>query len=96
MAAEDWEEDEAVRAPRKKRVGAVREAVEVRTAQISFIGPRGCQGLIADTPVYIKPQTGVAIGDLVEIDPLGTIQRTLPRKTVLSRNRFSWAVRLLA
>ena len=85
MAAEDYEEEEKVRSPRKRRTASEREAVETRAVQICFIGPRGCQGLLSGEAVYVKPQTGVAIGDFVEIDEAGAIQRTLPRKTILSR-----------
>ena len=85
MPAEDWEEDEPVRSPKRKRASSVREAVLTRKAQICFIGPRGCQGLVNNEPVYVKPQASVAIGDWVEIDDLGEIRQTLPRRTVLSR-----------
>jgi len=85
VAAEDYEEDEAVRAPRKKRASVDRPAAETRTAQISFIGPRGCEGVIGDAQVYIKPQTGLAVGDWVQIDSLGNIRRVLPRASTLSR-----------
>ena len=85
MAAEDWEEDDQVRAPRKKRAPNEKESVAVRKAQISFIGPRGCQGLVNGEPVYVKPQSAVAIGDWVEIDAAGAIRQTLPRRTTLSR-----------
>ena len=53
--------------------------------QISFIGPRGCEGLVDGEPVYVKPHGPVAIGDWVEIDEAGTIRKVLPRRTVLSR-----------
>lgn len=85
VPAEDWEEDDQVRSPRKKRTATEREAVLTRKAQISFIGPRGCQGLVEGEPVYVKPQSAIAIGDWVEIDSAGTIQKTLPRQTTLSR-----------
>jgi len=85
VPAEDWEEDDPVRSPRKKRTATEREAVLTRKAQISFIGPRGCQGLVEGESVYVKPQGAIAIGDWVEIDSAGTIQKTLPRRTTLSR-----------
>ncbi len=85
VAAEDYEEDEPVRAPFRKRTATERAAIETRKAQICFIGPRGCQGLVDGEPVYIKPQSSVAIGDWVEIDSAGTIRTTLPRATTLSR-----------
>ncbi len=85
VAAEDYEEDEPVRSPRKKRTSTERAAVETRKAQISFIGPRGCQGLVDGEPVYVKPQSQVAIGDWVEIDGIGAIRNVLPRATTLSR-----------
>ena len=85
VPAEDWEEDEPVRSPWKKKTAAARELAVTRKAQISFIGPRGCQGLVDGEPVFIKPQSAIAIGDWVEIDELGAIRQTLPRRTVLSR-----------
>ena len=85
VPAEDYEEDEPVRGPWKKRTATEKAAVETRTAQISFIGPRGCQGLVADETVYVKPQSSIAIGDRVEIDSTGTIRTVLPRDTTLSR-----------
>jgi ribosome biogenesis GTPase len=85
VPAEDYEEDEPVRGPWKKRTATERAAVETRKAQISFIGPRGCQGLVDGEPVYVKPQSSIAIGDWVEIDGAGTIRNVLPRATTLSR-----------
>lgn len=81
---EEFEAVEKVRGSPKKQ-GSGARAVATRAGQVIGIGPTGCQVLSGEEALHCKPKAGLAVGDYVDFDELGTVRRIRSRRTTLSR-----------